>query len=216
MPKPRKNSTKSVPRKLHIYCEGIKTEPYYLKGYIANIRDGALRSVVLVQDTNKNTPVQLVAEAISQKNSSSTPDGDEFWVVYDRESTAKYPESLHEKAYNLAMQSDINIALSNVCFEQWILMHFTPSGTSYSCQDDLVSNSTLKKEVIALSGKTYDKASPDIYKLVASKINDAKTHAAIINKNAISAAAPGKNKPHQMNPYTDVPKLLDAIDNFNL
>lgn len=28
-------------------------------------------------------------------------DGDEVWVVYDRESPQKYADSLHQKAYNL-------------------------------------------------------------------------------------------------------------------
>lgn len=214
MPKQRKSSTKPVPRKLHIYCEGTKTEPHYLRGYIANIKDGALRGVILVEDTNKNTPIQLVNEAIIKKQSTSTPDGDEFWVVYDRESPGKYSDELHDKAYSSAKKNNINIALSNICFEQWILMHFTPSGTSYSCQDDLVSNSSLKKEILNASGKAYDKASPEIFKIVATKIKTAKTHAATINKNALTSAQPGRNKPHHLNPYTDVPKLLDAIDNF--
>lgn len=214
MPKPRKSSTKPVPRKLHIYCEGIKTEPHYLRGYIASIRDGALRSVVLVEDTNKNTPVQLVNEAIIKKDSPSTPDGDEFWVVYDREAPGKYSDALHDKAFNSAKKSNVNIALSNICFEQWILLHFTPSGTSYSCQDDLVNNSSLKREILKASGKTYDKASPEIFKVVGAEVKTAKTRAEAINKNALTSAQPGRNKPHHLNPYTDVPKLLDAIDNF--
>jgi len=214
MPKPRKSSTKLVPRKLHIYCEGIKTEPHYLRGYIGSIKDGALRTVVLVEDTNKNTPIQLVNEAIVKKESPLTPDGDEFWVVYDRESPGKYPDALHDKAYNSAKKNNINIALSNICFEQWILLHFTPSGASYSCQDDLVNNSSLKREILNATGKAYDKASPEIFKIVASKVKTAKSHAEKINKNALSAAQPGRNRPHHLNPYTDMPKLLDAIDKF--
>jgi len=63
-------------------------------------------------DCRKNTPVQLVEAAIEFKDSPRSIDGDQFWVVYDRESIAKYSRDLHLKAWQKADSNDINIALA--------------------------------------------------------------------------------------------------------
>lgn len=214
MPKPRPNKARPVPRKMHIYCEGEKTEPNYFQGYLDSLEDMALRNVVKIEDTSKNTPRQLVEEAVNSKNSGNFPAGDVFWVVYDRESKQKYPDRLHDEACTLARDHDINIALSNVCFEQWIVFHFSNSDACYNSYDDLLANSCLKQKIKQLTGKKYDKGYKNIFDLVKNDINKAKKIATAINKRTLSAAPHGVTKAHLLNPYTDIPKLLDAIDTF--
>lgn len=214
MPKPKPNRARPVPRKMHIYCEGEKTEPNYLQGYLDSLTDSALRGVIKIEDTNKNTPRQLVQEAVNSKNSGNYPDGDVFWVVYDRESKQKYPDRLHDEALTLAQDHGINIALSNVCFEQWIIFHFTNSDASYSSYDDLLSNSCLKNKIKEITGKQYDKGYKNIFNLVKNDISKAKKIALAINKRTLSSAPKGVTKAHLLNPYTDIPLLLNAIDNF--
>ncbi|MGK2315867.1 hypothetical protein, partial [Klebsiella pneumoniae] len=53
--------------------------------YKRQISDRSKRtlSVFKIPKTRKNTPEQLVDEAIKKKNSSSSAEGDVFWVVYD-------------------------------------------------------------------------------------------------------------------------------------
>ncbi|MGE8045127.1 RloB family protein [Pseudomonas monteilii] len=214
MPKSRPKKIKSVSKKMHVYCEGAKTEPNYIQSYINSKNDCSLRGVIIIEDTNKNTPVQLVEEAINDKNSRKNPPEDVYWVVYDRESTAKYPDSLHERAYALAKSNGINIALSNVCFEYWLLLHFTKTAASYSSFNDLISKSTLKSNVRSKTGKDYEKGSRDIYTLVSKDIKTARDRATAINSQTLAAAAPGTTRPYQLNPYTDMPILLSAIDDF--
>jgi hypothetical protein len=214
MAKPRKADTRKIRNKMHIYCEGAKTEPNYINAYINSLENRALRSVIVVEPTKKNTPIQLVDVAVQHKRSRSTPAGDVFWVVYDRESTIKYPDLMHDKAYNKARDNNINIALSNVCFEQWILMHFLPNAQPYSCFDDLWQNSKLREKILSRTGSNYDKSGTTLFPYLADDIATARTIAAAINKNTLASAAPGRNKPHHLNPYTDIPKLLDAIDEF--
>lgn len=214
MPKPRPSRERPVPRKMHIYCEGEKTEPNYLKGYLSSLNDQALRDVVKIEDTTKNTPRQLVQEAVNSKNSGNYPDGDVFWVVYDRESKHKYSDHIHDQAFTLAQDNNVNIAISNVCFEQWIIFHFVNSDAAYSSYDDLLSNSCLKSRIKAITGQNYDKGYKDIFNLVKNDIAKAKKIALSINKRTIDSAPQGVTKAHLLNPYTDVPLLLDAIDNF--
>ena len=74
---------------LHIFCEGRKTEPNYIEHY-KDLFCLEKRASIVVEKTDKTTPVQLVEEAIQKKASPSVGKDDEFWVVYDRESPAKY------------------------------------------------------------------------------------------------------------------------------
>ena len=120
MPKKRKPQQRELKPRLHIFCEGEETEPNYLNGYIERCFPGT--TLTLVRRTEKNTPVQLVDVAIKEK--SRNPSDDQFWVVYDRESSIKYPDSLHDEARDKAGANGIGIAFSNVCFEVWLLLHF--------------------------------------------------------------------------------------------
>jgi len=126
MPKPRGNKKKKKLKPImHIFCEGEKTEPNYINGYINEyFSSNRLLKVVKVEKTRKNTPVQLVEEAIRLQADNATPSHDVFWVVYDREAKNKYTDDLHKKAQTKAESQGIEVCLTNVCFEVWILLHF--------------------------------------------------------------------------------------------
>ena len=208
MPKKRKRQIQYFKPRLHIFCEGEKTEPNYLNGYLEGHCPGT--RLMVVEKTNKNTPVQLVKVAINaKKDKKNNPDGDIFWVVYDRESTTKYPNSLHAEALGMAKQHGVNIALSNVCFEVWILLHFQNTSAPYDSYDDLYKHSNLKQYI-----PKYDKGTKR--KFSTEEIKNARKHAKVLNENTENGAAPNWTKPHQWNPYTDVYKLLDAIDEFTV
>jgi len=217
MPKKRNKEEKPLLPVLHIYCEGEKTEPNYLHGYIAQRFSGSrLLQVIKIEKTNKNTPVQLVEEAINkqkqQQKSGATEDI--FWVVYDRESKQKYADALHTEARHKANAKKIKIALSNVCFEVWILLHFQSSVPSYFNYDDLRKNSQLCEYFRQQGLSDYDKGSQDIFKIVSPHIETARKRAKQLNTQTQNSADASAKEPHQFNPYTDVYKLLDAIDEF--
>lgn len=203
MPKKRGNVQKKLKSRLHIFCEGEKTEPNYLTEYIEKKFPGTKLSYV--RKTRKNTPVQLVNEAAKEKKNS--PVDDEFWVVYDRESVNKYPDSLHAKARDKANANGIEIALSNVCFEIWILLHFQNSLAEYSDYSDLLRRSNLKTHI-----ENYEKGTR--YSFSENQIQSARENALGLNRATELAADASWKMPHQWNPYTDVYKLLDAIDEF--
>lgn len=212
MPKKRKNNNQ---RKLapvfHIYCEGEKTEPNYFNGYLGRFCPGNRRlNVIRVEKTNKTTPKQLVEVAVDAKNDKDCPAGDVFWVVYDREGEAKYPRKLHQEAYQNASKNGVNVALSNVCFEVWILLHFQKNTATYNSYDDLRRHSDLCKKHI----KNYDKGDKNIFDVIVDRIADARVNAVEMNDNSIKVADVSWTMPFQWNPYSDVYKLLDAIDEF--
>lgn len=212
MPKQKSKTVRALPPVMYIYCEGKNTERIYLQGYLDQFHKGD-RDKKLVP-TNKNTPVQLVEVAIAHKNSTSCPKGDSFWVVYDRESTAKYPDQLHLNAHELAKKAGINIALSNVCFEIWLLLHLVENTAPFTSCDDLLAKSPFKKELKKLGVQQYDKSLVDLFNLIGKNVETARQRAKKMNKATVDSAAKGVTLPHQLNPYTDVHLLLDAIDEF--
>jgi hypothetical protein len=203
MPKKRKTQKQNLKPHLHIFCEGEKTEPNYFNGYIDSYFPGT--KLAPVKKTDKNTPVQLVDVAIAAKKNN--PLGDQFWVVYDREASNKYPDALHSKARNKAKSNGIKIAFSNVCFEVWILLHFQTTVKAYDSYHDLYKNSELRTHI-----PKYDKGVKILFS--DEKVQAARKNAENLNAHTKSGANPGWTQRHQWNPYTDVHKLLDAIDEF--
>jgi hypothetical protein len=229
MPKARGNKNKPLRSKLHIFCEG-KTEHYYLKGYVEHTYPGnrllkVIDDIVDIQDPRANTPLALVEKAINFKQ--ECPDSDEFWVVYDRESKAGISDKIHQSAIDKAAGKNIQIAISNVCFELWLLLHFQSVSAAYtsyenlikesklkSSYENLLKESKLKSELKKIGIEKYDKTHPHLFDTVREKLPDARARAAQMNSETLKASTADESKPHLLNPYTRVHKLLDAIDAF--
>ncbi len=205
MPRKVKRQNRLPNPVLHIFCEGAKTEPYYLQHYMDLFCKG--KTGIKIEKTEKTTPVQLVQEAIDKKKSVPRGVRDEFWVGCDRESPAKYPERLHQKARDKAKANGINIALSNVCFEVWLLLHRRSGCPACNSCDEL----TRRQEFKAFF-PGYSKGSP--CNLTREEILSARENAVRMNKATIASAENGADAPSRLNPYTAVPYLLDAMDAF--
>ena len=192
---------------LHIFCEGAKTEPNYIEHYKDLFCRGYAASIV-VKKTDKTTPVQLVEEAVQLKNSSQVSGDDEFWVVYDRESPVKYDEKFHQKARDNAAANGIHIALSNVCFEVWLLLHYQPTCAACNTCEDLIGRKDFKKHF-----PSYEKGAECVF--TAEQVANARRNAERLNKRTIDGANKDWDVPSLWNPYTAMYKLLDAIDSFH-
>lgn len=191
---------------LHIFCEGMKSEPNYIEHY-KDLFCNTKRASIVVERTEKTTPVQLVEVAIKMKESSSVYRADEYWVVYDRESPAKYNEKLHQKARKLALEKGINIAISNVSFEVWLMLHYQSTCAACDSCEALISRKDFKQHFPG-----YDKAGECNFSV--QEIGAARLNAERMNRQTISVADKEWTEPSMWNPYTDFYMLLDAIDRF--
>ena len=215
MPKLRKVSSRDPKPTIKIFCEGEKTEPTYIHGYIRQVCRGALKARVNVEMTNKNTPVELVEEAVMVKQSNESLPGDIFWVVYDRESVSDILDKIHADAFRKAKVNGIKIALSNVCFECWLNLHFEYSAAAYLNFNDFKRKSNFNTHLKRETGHSYDKSSKDLFAVFKDRISIARDRAKKINADGMDTSNPGKDQPHQINPYFGVPALLDDIDKLN-
>lgn len=216
MPKPRGKKSKKVKNKLWIYTEGSKTEQTYLKGYIGERHSGNIRvENVHVEDVKQNTAESLIKRIKLDQKSYDHKAGDIYWVAYDRESTQKYPAHIHQRSLDLANGANINVALSNVCIEQYLLWHFNLSQASYTSCDNLLARSDLKRYLRGVGINDYDKADPLLYDKLKLLVDTARENSKSVNESIIEASPRGIATPiHELSPYSDFYKILDAIDTF--
>lgn len=221
MARPRKKTNRQVKSKIYIYCEGITTEPHYIRAYIRFKHPNCARLKkaevpIEIKDTNKNTALQLVEEAVDFMQHKDF-DGDEVWVVYDRESPQKYADSLHQQAYGLATKHGVKVALSNVCFEYWLLLHLADSAPAMSDCTSLISSAVFKSAFKEIGIISYDKKgsiSKEVSKALMKDeyINNARERAQRINNQSNKASGFTKNEPYKIQPFTNMHELLAAID----
>jgi len=112
-----------LPRIL-IVCEGTRTEPLYFQG----LRHLQRSLVKLEVPSGGGTPKTLVERAAelkkaAERNAKRSRDPnqlyDEVWCVFDIDEHPFVAEARRQ-----ASDNKIRLAISNPCFELWILLHF--------------------------------------------------------------------------------------------
>ena len=119
--RPKRVAARREPRRIiRVLTEGSVTEPAYLTQW-------ARHSTTVHVDLAESgmAPLSLVQHARDHQRANARrprkqgPDFDEIWCVFDVDQHPNLPQALHE-----ARQSNIHVALSNPCFELWLLLHY--------------------------------------------------------------------------------------------
>ncbi len=126
-----------------VVCEGSKTEEMYFDGVRRTFRLSTAR--IHVRGVGKD-PVHVVEAAMKL-----LPDHDHVWAVFDVE--APEPHARLNEAIRLAHKHQVSSAISNPCFEIWLLLHFQDQ-TSYL--DNAAVRHELKKCACKYSDKGFD------------------------------------------------------------
>lgn len=116
----RRTETREVKSTFRIYAEGEATEPEYIDiikriPAIANSVSIAIR----IEEVGA-TPKRLVESACSDKRRSDL-DIDHFWCVFDVENPEPHPYL--KETLQKARDNNISLAISNPCFEVWLILH---------------------------------------------------------------------------------------------
>ncbi len=112
-----------------IFCEGERTEPVYLEALKRRPEVKDVASVDLRIEADHGMPETLVSSAIKARDKSADEEGevDEFWCVFDVEWPRNHPRI--REAVQRAGSNGINLAISNPCFELWLILHFERHGS---------------------------------------------------------------------------------------
>ncbi len=202
MNRPRRGTPRRVPQKreahrvIRVLTEGAVTEPGYLTQWARRSRN-----VHLDLADYGMAPLSLVQRARDYQRTNRRSrarqrgrDFDEIWCVFDVDRHPNLAQAIHE-----ARQSDINIALSNPCFELWLLLHLQDQ-TAYIERHEA---QRLAAALGIISAKRLDPSTAD--HLLAS-YDDAKRRAQdLLQRHIGNGSDPGSN------PSSNVWELIDHL-----
>ena len=120
----RRVATREPKRTFLVLCEGKRTEPDYLEAL------KVLKEVKVVAEVDVRidptyagyAPLALVQAAVNAKQGND--ELDEVWRLFDVEAPDPHPKL--DQACALAHANEIRTAISNPCFEIWLVLHFKP------------------------------------------------------------------------------------------
>lgn len=114
-----------IPRKIFIFTEGEIKEQNYFKHFIAYFGISEARVQVIKRDSSHSDP-QAVLDFVNEfklkikKNERDISQNYEYWLVLD---TDRWGANL-TMAIKDASNRKYELAVSNPCFEIWLLLHY--------------------------------------------------------------------------------------------
>ena len=131
----RRTNFRPLSQRFLVLVEGEVTE----REYFHALRKKLLLSakVLQIEGPPPNTPKEMIKKAIQRRGAEKDAPYDQVWCVFDAEAklTQKCREGLRE-AIELAGNHGIQVALSNPCFELWLVLHFE-SATAWVASDGI-------------------------------------------------------------------------------
>jgi hypothetical protein len=191
----RANAKKLEQRKRFlIVVEGEATEKQYLEAIRRSLRlpEGNLEIV----HEGCTSPKEIVAAAKKKKAAQKSDPYDAVWCVFDVDQNT--PQTLSE-AFQMAKANKIFIALSNPCFELWLLLHekeHTASISTKEVQHKCFELGLVNEKHIQKPDELLQKCS--VARQRAKRLDD------MHEQNGTTGHA-------KQNPSTGVYKLIDAI-----
>jgi hypothetical protein len=135
-----------------IFCEGEASEPDYING-LKRLPEVRRNNAINVEiDPDQGVPLTLVQLAIARKEADR--EVDEFWCVFDVEWPRHHPNL--RRAIDLARANGIKLAISNPCFELWLILHFED-------QRAFLTTTAAERKSRALDGRVGKRIDPQLY-----------------------------------------------------
>ncbi len=197
-PKKRNNFSRKRASIVVIEAEGNnKTETLYFKKF------GSNKVKIIFAGGNATDPVNMINELITEcRERDFAPElGDKAYCLIDSDVNSDKDEKIAQADIK-AQNHDIEIIVSNPCFEQWFMCHFGFSARKY------VSSSELVK-VLATKIPNYSKTRDDLYELLLPNIDKAIDAAKRLEEYNLK----DNRKPHTalFQPSTEVYKVIETV-----
>lgn len=181
----RSQGVREARKRLLVVCGALVTESAYLRGLRAHAANPAVALRVVERPC---APTQLVSYTADLRD-RSPGDFDEAWYVFDIDEFRDVPRAVSD-----AIRRDVKVAVSNPCFELWLLLHFTDHGAYAESYARLLPH--LTKHL-----PRYDKARLDFRHFADGK------HDAVRRAKTLSP----EGKEHEVNPSSGVWRLAEEV-----
>jgi len=139
-PKKRPHRPKEQKQKFLLCCEGEGTEPGYFTSLADFLRNPLIELIEIeIAEHESTDPKQIVVQAKSLRATANREARqmrddnlryDQVWCVFDRDEHAHFDEAI-----NQALDNKLELAVSNPCFELWILIHYQEQTAGLTRQD---------------------------------------------------------------------------------
>lgn len=195
----RRRATRSPRKRFLIVCEGEKSEPNYVEGVRRNLKSDLIDVLVLGPCGGAKEVVERAASELKSSRKIFKKSGDPFdkfdyvWCVFDVDDHDKDGKLL--EALKQASDNGIEVALSNPCYELWVILHYRDERKD-------VHRHVLQSECKAVY-KRDDKHVP--FEILWPNYDLAKERAANLRKWQI------ENDRRQGNPWTNFDELIEAL-----
>lgn len=115
-------------------------DTYAAKAYFARFRTRRTKFIVLPTEDGRSSPGAVLQRLDEFKAKYATEENDQFWLCIDQDHWA---ESAHIgtliQVLRHCADKQFGIAISNPCFELWMLLHFeSPDPESCRCAADVM------------------------------------------------------------------------------
>ncbi|WP_419905431.1 RloB family protein [Kiloniella sp.] len=150
------------PSLIVLATEGTETEPQYFEGVKEKCveRSSRIHIEILKRDSQSSSPKHVLEELKKHHSKMGLNSRDELCLVIDRDKQS-WDEAQISEVATLCGQKQYLLALSNPCFEVWLLLHLKcPTEYSEEKLAELFANqkrpkeqhSPLKKEIRSILG----------------------------------------------------------------
>lgn len=153
----RRGPVKEPKKTFYLFCEGRNTEPHYFRSLKRKYVDPLIQ---IVPEPAAGVPFTIAQKSVEKCNAlgkgakrkkvrQSYQKADEVWAIFDRDEHPRF-----EEAKKLCLDNNVNIAVSDPCFELWLVLHiqeFDRPCNRHEIQDVLQG---LVKEYDKDKGKT--------------------------------------------------------------
>lgn len=193
-----------VSKRILILCEDKKSSLLYLDSFKKDEklkRDLSSVSIEIYQPSNFS-PLGLVNEAKRRKKMAKRERNafDEIWVVLDKDGHANLIDAI-----NIAEANRVEVALSIICFEYWVLLHFERTTKAFTRSDEVIKY--IKKNHFA----EYEKCS-NCYPLLKDKTLEAIANAKWAEIQLLQSMKKG-DRYYSLDAYTNIHKLVEKLFN---
>ncbi len=201
----RRKAFKEPRKSILIVCEGEKSEPIYFNALKAKLR----LIIVDVEIIGKGAaPITVVNSAIDlreqrkrkAKKSLTKAEYEIIYCVFDVE--APTPHGSLTGAVGMAHAHNLEVILSNPCFEYWYILHFRKTSAPFSSSQNV--KSALRREHSA-----YSESDTTIFNVVYPKTSDAIKH----SKEVLKEQHNDSEDLSDCNPSTHVHKIVEYLQN---
>jgi len=143
----RKSQTRIPYKKIVIAMEGAKTEPSYFLAVKDKFKSSSLAIIVLEREITdgRSAPKHVIKHLDNYVANNNLLKSDECWIVIDKD---RWPEAQIKLVAALCSKhKNYYLALSNPCFEIWLVLHFSDlSELSSSDRKPFSSRDQIKRK----------------------------------------------------------------------